>query len=393
MLRYALAVASVCALPLAARAADEPAAELAAPSLAAPRFGPATIIRYRTGAIVTAGGGAVRNVKAMVATPLECPEQSVQIVEEDVTPDVETLQYRLLRGEGCRQMLVTIPYLNAGAEARAVVTYEVETRTVLPPEDPSLLAIPKRPDIRLKAYLGNSPYIDPRHPKIRKAVAEAFKALEAELADEPEDDSSDNPAEQQAQAAPDEAEPNDSAGAGSEASPTADDAEAIVAGSADADASAADPAYEPAEPTDWRRVEAIYDFVIDKIKYKEGEDKSSVQALQDEEGDCQAIGALFVAMCRHVKVPARLVWVHEHQYAEFYLVDDQGDGYWFPVETAGTPAFGEMRIARVILQKGDNFQVPERPRDRLRYATDFLTGLPAAPGGAKPKVRYVREPL
>ena len=114
-----------------------------------------------------------------------------------------------------------------------------------------------------------------------------------------------------------------------------------------------------------------------------------MQVLQDGVGDCQAIGALFVAMCRTAKIPARLVWVHEHQYAEFYLTDAQGNGYWFPVETAGTPAFGEMRIARVILQKGDNFRVPERRGERLRYASDYLTGLPT-PGGGKPGVKYIR---
>jgi hypothetical protein len=51
-----------------------------------------------------------------------------------------------------------------------------------------------------------------------------------------------------------------------------------------------------------------------------------------------------------------------------------------------------MPLARTILQKGDNFRVPERKRERLRYASDFMIGLPT-PGGGRPKVNYIREQI
>jgi len=183
--------------------------------------------------------------------------------------------------------------------------------------------------------------------------------------------------------------------------------------------------------TDWQRVEALYDYGQKTIDYLEGPDKSAVKALKDRQGDCQAISALFVAMCRTEKIPARIVWVHEHNYAEFYL--EEGDpeetsptevdsidsaqssasdsaskdkparskrrskkaakiGHWYPCESSGRRAFGEMPLARTVLQRGDNFRVPERPRERLRYASDFLIGLPT-PGGGKPSVKYIREQL
>ena len=146
-------------------------------------------------------------------------------------------------------------------------------------------------------------------------------------------------------------------------------------------------------------------------------------------------------MCRTEKIPARIVWVHEHNYAEFYLeeaspvetsptetdpidsaqspasdsAEDEQDrdrseskekpaknkrhskkaaaiGHWYPCESSGRRAFGEMPLARTVLQRGDNFRVPERPRERLRYASDFLIGLPT-PGGGKPSVKYIREQL
>ena len=118
---------------------------------------------------------------------------------------------------------------------------------------------------------------------------------------------------------------------------------------------------------------------------------SSVQALKAEKADCHGLSALFVAMCRTMKVPARMIWVDGHQYAEFYLEDEAGKGYWYPAQLAGTRAFGEMPTPMVIFQKGDNFRVPERRRERLRYATDHTT-LSSSPKH-KPRVVYVREQL
>ena len=45
---------------------------------AGPRYGEAQTIRFRVGAEITASRGACRNIVAMVAVPLECPEQQVQ---------------------------------------------------------------------------------------------------------------------------------------------------------------------------------------------------------------------------------------------------------------------------------------------------------------------------
>lgn len=144
--------------------------------------------------------------------------------------------------------------------------------------------------------------------------------------------------------------------------------------------------------TDWDRVEAIYDFVLDKVKYVEGPDKGALDALHDEQADCQGRSMLFIALCRANKIPARMVWVDGHAYPEFYLEDAEGQGYWFPCESAGTRAFGEMPLARTILQKGDNFRVSERPSERLRYASDYMIGVPVGKAG-RPHVKFIRQPI
>jgi hypothetical protein len=290
-------------------------------------YGPTTVARYRFGAKVAAKGGMVKQIGVMVAVPLECPEQEVVLIDEEMAPHVESVEYRQT-DEGVRQMLIYIRELAPRQEAHALVTYEVRTRTVLPPKETATLVRPKKPDRKLKRYLAASPFIDVNDRRIRAAVREAVAELESPAA---------------------------------------------------------------GATGDWGRVEALYDYAVEHVKYLEGDDQSSVQALARGQGDCQAIGAVFVAMCRTEKVPARMVWVDGHQYAEFYLEDETGAGCWYPIETAGSRAFGEMPLARVILQKGDNFRVPERPRDRLRYATDYAKFLSAP--DLQPSVTYVREAL
>jgi hypothetical protein len=286
------------------------------------KLGKETKIRFRVGAEITASRGACKNILAMVCVPLETPEQKVTIVSEDFSPDVREVTYRPLPGGEVKQMVISVPYLADGATAHAIVTAEVTTSTVLPPEKTDDLKIPKKITPKLKLYTIGSPYIEVTHQRIHSLSKEIMTEM-------------------------------------------------------------------PESATDWQKVEAIYDAVLKKINYKEGPDKGAAEALRDKEADCQGRSAVFIAVCRANKIPARMVWVHGHCYPEFYLERAEGDGEWYPCESAGTRAFGEMPLARPILQKGDNFRVPER-KEHLRYASDYITGVPT-PGGGKPKVKYIRD--
>ena len=86
--------------------------------------------------------------------------------------------------------------------------------------------------------------------------------------------------------------------------------------------------------------------------------RSSVDALRSGHGDCEELTSLFIAVCRAAGIPARAVWVPGHCYPEFYLVDGEGHGRWFPCQAAGERMFGQMVEWRPILQKGDRFRVP-----------------------------------
>jgi len=93
-------------------------------------------------------------------------------------------------------------------------------------------------------------------------------------------------------------------------------------------------------------------------------------------------------MCRINKVPARMVFVHGTQYAEFYLVDDKQQGHWFPCNVTGIPEFGSLSDPKIILQKGDNYRVPGE-KQKLKFVPEKATWK-----GNKPrKMGFLREPM
>ncbi len=139
---------------------------------------------------------------------------------------------------------------------------------------------------------------------------------------------------------------------------------------------------------DWSKVEAIYDWVREKVQYTEGDIKTASQALKDGKGDCEELTSLFVAICRANHIPARMVWIPDHCYPEFYLQDAAGTGYWFPCQAAGTRQFGGMDEYRPVLQKGDRFKLPEK-KQSVRYVAEFFRCQPESKRDPKPV--FVRE--
>ncbi|MEM9826944.1 MAG: transglutaminase-like domain-containing protein [Planctomycetota bacterium] len=134
----------------------------------------------------------------------------------------------------------------------------------------------------------------------------------------------------------------------------------------------------------WERVEAIYDFVRQEVRYEEGPIRNASDALKTGKGDCEDMTSLFVALCRNAKVPARMVWIPGHCYPEFYLRQPEGSGHWYPCQAAGSRAFGEMQETRPIMQKGDRFKVPEA-KTPVRYLAETFRCSKQGRGNPKPK--------
>ncbi|HEY2839360.1 MAG TPA: transglutaminase-like domain-containing protein [Pirellulales bacterium] len=280
-----------------------------------PKLGPEVKQRFEVGMVVTTSGGECTGIVATTPIPIDWPEQTVEVVKEDVSDWVRRVTYRDIGGT-VKQMVVAVPQIPAGQQMRCVTTFEIIRRPIIAPEETSMFVIPKKPDRQAKLSLAPSVKIESRDPKIVK--------LAKEITEEKE--------------------------------------------------------------TAWEKVEAIYDWVREHVKYQNGPLKGALAALKDETGDCEELTSLFIAMCRAINVPARTVWVPGHCYPEFYLEDGEGKGHWFPCQAAGTRSFGGIDEKRAILQKGDNFTVPESPKKKMRYVSEFLKG-----DGGQPQVQWIRQ--
>jgi len=108
----------------------------------------------------------------------------------------------------------------------------------------------------------------------------------------------------------------------------------------------------------------IYEFVVDRLTYEaQPEERGALWALQNERGDCSEHSYLFVALCRAVGIPSRVVTGFAfssysellsdgHMWAEYYL-ENYG---WVPTDLSWglfdemdnshfASLWGELRIA------------------------------------------------
>lgn len=285
--------------------------------------------KWRIGMVVTADGGGFRGIKGTVAVPMDWPpEQRVRVVERDLSPEV-AVRYDTIK-EVARQMIVSIPGLKAGEEAKAIVTFEVRRSLQAAPDDTGAFKLPnaKRSDTKLATYLRPSPYIE-------SSAAEIIEAAKTVGAD---------------------------------------------------------------QENAWAQVEAIYDWVREKVKFEDnrgGTVKGAVDTLREGTGDCDEMTSLFIALCRAKGIPARTVRVPGHCYPEFCLLDPNGANRWFPCQAAGTRAFGAMPDPRPVLQKGDNvpsFDPQTKKKTQVRFLPETLVGLPTG-GGGRLRWKLVCEPV
>jgi hypothetical protein len=135
----------------------------------------------------------------------------------------------------------------------------------------------------------------------------------------------------------------------------------------------------------WDMAQTFAKWVPKNIRPQLGSYTSVTTALDSRRGDCEEMAGVFVALCRAMSIPARLIWVPNHAWAEFYLVDHDGQGHWIPAHTACYPWFGWTGAHELVLQKGDRVRVPERYKT-VRLMDDWLQWL-----GRQPRKRFIGE--
>ena len=140
--------------------------------------------------------------------------------------------------------------------------------------------------------------------------------------------------------------------------------------------------------TAWEKTEAIYDWVRQNIQIEDTKYHSSQHTLKNLSGTNEDKTFLFVALCRSVKIPSRIVFAKGSTYAEFMLAGPDGkELFWFPCDVSGIREFGGLSEPKVVLQKGDGFKVPEKKKPQ-KYVAEFMKCK-----GKKPRVGFFRAEI
>lgn len=289
----------------------------------------------------------LQDVTVLVPIPMDWPEQKVLGVSEEIVPGAK-LSYKV-HDDGAKEAVFVIDKMRSVRRTTLVVEVELLNYELLPPDNPDDYVIPKRTPRGLERYLKPSPSIECDD----RRFAALFKKLTGN------------------------------------------------------------------KTSDWAKVEAVYRFVQDHVRYDETtrakKEKGALAVLSEPEGDrtgdCKDMSCLFVAICRAGKIPARIVRVPEHCYAEFYLEIKPGvlpeepvetgrrgrsvsepKGFWFPCQVAGSYSFGGIPERQPILQKGDSY--PDRSKDNRKAKRLFLVEHfegNVLDGGPRPQFKWVHE--
>ena len=279
------------------------------------RTGTIVVSRWRFGMRIEAIGDTFRKVRGTTIVPSRIPmEQEVFRSGTDVS-DGTSISFQNLTD--ARRMRIFGQILLEGRVLRAIQEMTIHRILWPKPLDVRALRIPKATQLPIpqRKYVKPAEFIESAHPTIlsaAKRIPEEMKSFYSS------DDSSDD------------------------RSPTG--------------------ASEDAR-TDWRRIEEIYDWTRRQIRYKDNRPQTpygAVETLKQGVGDCDEMTFLFVALCRAQGIPARPVQVPDHCYPEFAMVDEAGKLHWYPCQSAGTRAFGEMPDGRPIIGKGD-FALTQSP--------------------------------
>ncbi len=178
-MRFVLTLASVLVCLLAVGPAR---GQFKEPDAEAVKVGESRTSQWRAGVVVRASGGACRKLAGYFPVPTDWPEQEVRTLHEEISPEIK-LRYELVDG-GAKIANIRIAQLASGAEAKALVTFEIRRSMILPPEktDKYVLADPKKLPGDVRRYLSPSPKIESRDPRIRelakKVGADKEKAWE-----------------------------------------------------------------------------------------------------------------------------------------------------------------------------------------------------------------------
>lgn len=122
---------------------------------------------WEFGLEISSGNGPLRGALAAAPLPIDFPEQKVTVLSEFSSPTVGSVKMKDWPGQG-RQMIVAVPQLAAGDTARATFIVRLERYDIIAPPQPLAWQFPDKGLREGRAYLGDSPYIETSHRRIKE---------------------------------------------------------------------------------------------------------------------------------------------------------------------------------------------------------------------------------
>jgi hypothetical protein len=135
----------------------------------------------------------------------------------------------------------------------------------------------------------------------------------------------------------------------------------------------------------WDLVQKFIGWIHENIRPQVGTFIGVQNALKRKTGDCEEMAGINVALARHFGIPARLVWVPNHNWSEIYLTDEEGQGHWIPTHTSCYKWFGWTGVHELVIQKGDRV-TPAHDRKAQRLIEDWGQWV-----GRRPDFRWVAD--
>ncbi len=141
------------------------------------RFADSVTQRWQVGAVIKAGARGASSVNVLIPVPTDWPEQTVSVVEEDISSSVRNVKYQTLDGS-VRCMTATIPRIGPQGAIKVTVTFEVQVRPINLPENALELLKPKKVKREIKQYLNASRLINHRKTDIKKLTKQLVQGKE-----------------------------------------------------------------------------------------------------------------------------------------------------------------------------------------------------------------------
>lgn len=123
--------------------------------------------------------GVATGIFATSPVPIQCPEQTLELIEEERLGDVAAIKLKPLKPNG-RQMMFKIDRMQPGEDALAAVRFRITKRDIIAPVETQRFTFAAKPRGKLRFYLGESPYIDTDEERVIE-IAETLRDQNAEL--------------------------------------------------------------------------------------------------------------------------------------------------------------------------------------------------------------------